>query len=53
MDIEKVKNIVRECIEAVSSGVPNCRLITEMLGQVLEELKKRNNCKRRTRINYT
>ena len=40
MDIEKVKNIIRECIEAVSSGVPNCRLVTEMLGQVLEELEK-------------
>ena len=29
MDIEKVKNIIQECIKAVSSGVPNCKLITE------------------------
>lgn len=29
MDIEKVKNIIQECIKSVSSGVPNCKLITE------------------------
>ena len=29
MDIEKVKNIIQECIKAVSSRVPNCKLITE------------------------
>lgn len=39
MDIEKVKNIICECIEAVSAGVPNCKLVTEMLGQALKELE--------------
>ena len=40
MDIEKVKNIIQECIKAVSSGVPNCKLITEELCQVLKELEE-------------
>lgn len=32
-------NIIKECRDAVASGVPNCRVITIMLNDALKELE--------------